>query len=73
MSNNITLDQVRESKKFNFRHIYEANDDIDEYNDSPLGQCSTHCDYYEPNQFSKLITDEIEKSLSFFHLNCRSL
>lgn len=69
----ISFDQVRENANYNFKHLYEAHDDSDEYGDSPLRQCVSNCEYYDPDTFSRLTVDGYTKSLSYFHLNCRSL
>ena len=40
--------------------------------DSPFSQLVNNCDYYEPQQFRDKCFGTC-KSLSYFHLNCRSL
>ena len=78
MVDNISLDQVRVEDRFNLKSLYEMSDEMsDDLNmnddhDSPFQQFGNDCDYCEPNNFREL-AKVTQNSVSYFHLNCRSL
>ena len=59
--------------RFNFRSIYEDQDDPTfDNNDSPFINNVNTCEYYEPDKFhSKFHCSQ--NNMSYFHLNCRGL
>jgi hypothetical protein len=74
MTNNISLGQVRVENRFNLKSLYEMSDEvnINDEHDSPFQQFGNDCDYCEPNNFRELPKFTLN-SVSYFHLNCRSL
>ncbi len=73
MTDNITLDRVSTSSKFDLISMYDnANDTEDD--DSPFQYNVTNCSYYEPLDFQRYSqTDGVKDQISLFHLNCRGL
>ena len=71
--NNIGLDRVQTDSNYNFKHIFnDYSNDND--NNSPtiyvnIGHC---CDYVEIDNFSERVSN-INKQISFFSFNIRSL
>lgn len=58
---------------YNLRSIWEGCD-MTMYNDedSPFSQYQIDCDYHAPENF-KSVSDKLPNSMSYFHINCRSL
>ena len=71
MSDNVTLDQVRNDNAYNLVSLHEDMNDIDSF-DYPFQYASDRCDYYEPEQSHEL-TKQFHESQTYFHLNCRGL
>ena len=74
MTNNIKLNEVRQSEKYNFSYLYNKhkNTDDDTYV-SPMCYNATNCDYTSQEQFIDSYVKQNQKHLSAFTLNCRSL
>ena len=69
----ISLEQVGTENRFNFKYIYEMEDNNDtEANDSPYNNINTGCNYYAADEFQKCEHNTMNYN-SYFHINCRSL
>ncbi len=72
MQDRLFFDQIRDEEPFNFMSVYQNEFDINEEDDSPFQHYDAKCDYYEPHTFREM-AKTLSNTISFFHLNCRSI
>jgi hypothetical protein len=74
MAGHVTLSEIKNSPSRDFETIFnESLDEEDDYREtSPYDIADIDCKYFEPSEF-KTLCDQLNASLSYFHINCQGL
>lgn len=72
MMGDITLDRISSNEEFDFKHLYECDDDVYQHESISHLITNNDCAYYSPAEFQN-ISRTLKGQLSLFSLNCRSL
>ena len=70
---NISLDTISTNEHFDFETIYDFGINFEDDNDiSPYNIFNVDCQYTYPENL-KSITEDLQPSMSYFHINCQGL
>ena len=68
MDLDIDINKIRNE----YNYLYMINETV-ENDDTEIGLCKYHCDYYDINEFQKITHTMTQKRISIFHTNISSL